>query len=123
MGEKSYVCGYKHCVHKGEKVLESEAIIIGKKRYHKDCVKLSETIKLIKDTYLERMDSETNPVQLLSVINTMVFKKGVDADYILFALEDTCNKGFKFKAPYTMYYFEKNLVLKEKWRKLNADRQ
>lgn len=123
MGEKLYVCGYKHCLHEGEKVPESEAITIGKKRYHKDCIKLSETIKLIKDTYLERIDSETNPVQLLSVINTMIFKKGINADYILFALEDMCNKKVKFKAPYTMYYFEKNLVLKNRWRELNADRQ
>lgn len=117
MAEKSYVCGYKHCIHKGEKVSGSEAITLGKKRYHKDCIKLSETIKLIKDTYLEKMDDKTNPVQILSVVNTMVFKKGIDADYILFALEQTCKRGFKFKAPYTMYYFEKNDVMKNNWRR------
>lgn len=122
MAEKSYVCGYKHCLHKGEKVLENEAIMIGKKRYHKDCLKTSEIIKIIKDTYLERMNDKENPITILSVVNTLVFKKGVQAEYILFCLEEMCNKGVKFKAPYTMHYFDKNLVMKEKWRKLNANR-
>ena len=105
-----YVCGYRHCLH------------IGKKRYHEDCLKTSETIKLIKDTYLEKMNSEENPVTILSVINTLVFKKGMDVEYILFCLEEMCNKEVKFKAPYTMHYFDKNLIMKEKWRKLNANR-
>ena len=47
MAEKSYVCGYKHCLHKDTKVRERDAITINKKRYHKDCVAVMETIKLI----------------------------------------------------------------------------
>lgn len=124
MAEKSYVCGYKHCLHKGEKVLESEAIVVNKKRYHKDCLQISETIKLIKDTYIEKINDKENPVVILSVVNNLVFKKGVDADFLLFALEDIARRKVDVKSPYTMHYFDKNMILKEKWRTRNdADRQ
>lgn len=35
--EKEYICAYKYCLHHGEKVKSSEAVILSKKHYHWDC--------------------------------------------------------------------------------------
>lgn len=123
MGEKSYVCGYKHCIHNGEKVTESEAIMVGKKKYHKDCLRVSEIIKLIRDTYIEHQNKDENYAVILRVVNTLVFNKGIDADYVLYWLEDINKKGIKLKSPYALHYCTKNLALKQKWREDLANRQ
>ena len=50
---KHYKCGFSHCAHADGKVPENEAAKIGTRYWHKDCYEVSETIKDIRETYLE----------------------------------------------------------------------
>lgn len=50
---KHYKCGFSHCAHADGKVPENEAVKIGTRYWHRDCYEISETIKDIRETYLD----------------------------------------------------------------------
>jgi hypothetical protein len=117
MSEKTYVCGYKHCLHKGEKVKQDEAVIVGMRRYHIDCAALHKKIEHMKDLYYERIDEKAEFIQLMSVLNNILFKKAVDPDYMLFALSHVIKMNIKIKSPYSLHYLPNNKTILNLWNK------
>ena len=72
---KHYKCGFSHCAHADGKVAEDEAVKIGTRYWHKDCYEVSETIKDIRETYLEKISSSVVVSALNKIINNIVFGK------------------------------------------------
>ena len=44
MADKEYVCTYKYSLYHGEKVKDSESVVINKKYYHWDCAAMKQEI-------------------------------------------------------------------------------
>ena len=80
--DKEYICGYKHCLHHGVKVLSSNSVMVGKRHYHKDCAKHGEQLKACVDLYMTYKDDPTQKPFVTRVINTLVFKNRVPLDFI-----------------------------------------
>lgn len=82
MPEKTYICGYKHCLHPNIKVQENESVLIGKRYYHTDCAELRRNIKECADLYIENIDDKTIYPTVTRIINYMIFKNRVPVNYI-----------------------------------------
>ena len=82
MTEKLYVCGYKHCLHPGEKVSDNESAIIGKRHYHSDCAKLRKDIKECADLYMEKIEDKSRYPAAVKIISNMIFSSRVPVEYI-----------------------------------------
>lgn len=117
MVEKTYVCGYSHCLHKGEKINKNDAVIVGNRRFHTDCADLHCKINKMKDLYYENIDDNVEFVTLMSVINNIIFNKRIDPDYMLFALNHVINRKIKIKSPYLLHYLPDNKIIISLWNK------
>lgn len=83
MTDKEFNCGYKFCLHHGEKVKASESVVINKKHYHWDCAAIKQEIKDCADLYIEYIDDKTQYPMVLRIINTLVFKNKVPVEFIM----------------------------------------
>lgn len=83
MTDKEYVCAYKYCLHHGEKVKASEAVVINKKHYHWDCAATKQEIKECADLYMEYIEDKTQFPIVMRTINTLVFKNKVPTEFIM----------------------------------------
>lgn len=102
MADKEYVCAYNKCLHHGEKVKASEAVVIGKKHYHWDCIEIKQRIKECADTYIDYMDDKTQYPIALKIINTLVFKNKIPAEYILKNIVSS-KRYYQSRPVYTLY--------------------
>lgn len=118
MAEKQYVCGYKHCkIH--DKIPASEAVIVGNRRYHKQCASNREKMSEMKDLYIDNIDKNVAIVELVSVLNQIIFTKNVNIDYMLFAMKNITKRKLKIKSPYTLHYIANNKQIQNLWIKEN----
>lgn len=113
--EKSYKCGYNHCLKPDEKVPESESVLVGKRRFHKECAELREQIERIKRIYFDHIDNKSDYVQVVGVVNHLIFKKGYSADYIEFLLMYLSIFYYNLKSPYALHRIAENSFIKEKY--------
>jgi len=118
MAEKSYVCGYKHC-HIHEKVPASEAVIVCNRRYHKECAEIHERIEYIKRIYFDYIENKSDYVQVVGVINNLIFKKFYSLDYIEFTMKYTAVYGGNIKSPYLLHTIVKNGIVERKYNDEN----
>lgn len=116
MTDKTYVCGYKYCLHHGEKVNASESVVVGKKHYHWDCAATKQEITDIKNTYIERIDDKADQRIVGKVINDLVFKYNKDLDYIRFCVNYRADYGMKTKSPFVLLYLRDNPFMERKWK-------
>ena len=125
MAERLYKCGYKHCLHPNEKVPLSESVQVGKRRYHKDCADLYSKIEQIKRIYFDYIDDKCDYVQVVGVINNLIFVKGYDADFVMFMMKYTAVfcQNQNIKSPYILHTIIKNGIVEKKYRdkKLRKD--
>lgn len=106
MADKEYVCGYNHCLHHGKKVKASEAVVVGDKHYHWDCMETKQKIKECVDTYMQNIDDKTKYPVVTKVINNLVFKNGVPVDFVLKNISSS--KSYYLNKPvYTLYGIRK----------------
>lgn len=82
MTDKNYVCSYKFCLHNGEKVNSSEAVVINKKHYHWDCAATKQEITRCVDLYMSYTEDKTKRPMVTRIINLLVFNYRVPIDYI-----------------------------------------
>ena len=81
--EKEYICAYgKYCLHHGEKVKSSEAVMINKRYYHWDCAGMKQEIRDCVDTYMECIEDKSQFPVAYRAMNTMVFKNKTPVDFI-----------------------------------------
>ena len=69
---KEYVCGYKHCLHAGEKVKQEEAKQSGSRYYHPDCLQQKNNMNDVKNLYYEHISKTVVMKNLMKVINNDV---------------------------------------------------
>ena len=54
--EKEYICAYKYCLHHGERVKDSESVVINRKHYHWDCAGMKQEITDCVNTYMNYIE-------------------------------------------------------------------
>lgn len=105
---RTYKCGYNHCLHKDEPVSAEDAVVIGKKRYHKDCALTKAMIEECKNIYFQHIDCKSDYVQTVGVINNLVFNKKYEVEYVRFTLMWLALRGATLKSPYSLHYAVNN---------------
>lgn len=123
--EKVVHCRYTKCskLHDSTELKKEDAIQggNGKYYYHPDCYHTLQTVLKTRDLFIK----EVNPIMtgqqigiLVSTINNMIFNKGIDADYILFALQYFVRyKPGKLRQPYGMHYIVQDKDVVAAWKK------
>lgn len=106
MADKEYVCAYNHCLYPDQKVKASESVVIGKKHYHWDCAELKQKIKDCVDTYMEYLDDKSQYPVVVRIINILIFKDGIDVDFILKNIENS-RRFYTGKPPHVLYGLRK----------------
>jgi hypothetical protein len=114
---REYVCGYVHCLHHGEKIKEEDAVIVGKRKFHKDCAEYKQYIDKMKDLYFDNIDKNAKYQEVLGVLNNIIFKKGVDPKFMIFAMEYIIRKKAKVKSPYVLHYLPENKLIQQLYNK------
>lgn len=117
MKEKMYKCKYRHCLKPSEKVSESEAVMFGKRHYHKECAALHTQIERIKRIYFDFIDDKSDYVQVVGVINNLIFKKGYSPDYVEFMMKYSavyCARNFK--SPYLLHTIIENGIVEKMYK-------
>lgn len=123
MAEKQYVCGYTHCLHYGQKILQSEAVAVGSRKYHWDCAAQKQQMERIKNTYFSELnevtpnkDEENNKFKILGkVLNDLIYKNDLNIDYVEFCVNYYASYKKKFKSPLILRYLNGNKVMERKW--------
>jgi hypothetical protein len=115
MAGKEYKCGYKHCLHPDEKIPASESVVVGKRRLHKDCAELHSKIERIKRIYFDYIDGKSDYVQVLGVINNLIFVKKYDVDLVEFMMKYAAVYGRNIKSPYILHSIIKNGLVEKKY--------
>lgn len=117
MGERMYKCGYAHCRKPDEKVPASEAVLVGQRRWHKECVEIRDAINRIKDIYFNCIDDKSDYVQVMGVINSLIFNKGYKPDYVEFMMKYAavyCQRNIK--SPYILHIIIENGIVEKKYK-------
>lgn len=112
MADKEYICGYKYCLHHGQKVKSSESVMVGKKHYHWDCADIKQRIKECVDLYMECIEDKTQYPIATKIINNLVFKSKVPVEYILKNINSS-KKYYSKKPVYILYGLRKLFWQKE----------
>lgn len=115
MAEKEYKCGYNHCLKPNEKVLANESVTVGKRRYHKECAELHTKIERIKRIYFDYIDDKSDYVQVVGVINNLIFTKKYDVDYVEFTMKYSAVYGRNIKSPYILHKIIDNGIVEKKY--------
>ena len=111
---RKYKCQYKHCTHPQDLITQDEAVLIGTKRYHKNCAEIRNTLERAKRVFFDNVKPDSDYVQTVGVLNNLVFKKGYSADYIEFMLMWLALRGAKVNSPYSLHYaVNNNLILRD----------
>lgn len=116
MADKEYVCGYTHCLHDGEKVKSSEAVVIGKKHFHWDCAEKKQEITDCVNSYMDCIEDKTQYPIATRIINTLVFKHQVPTAFIQKNIQHS-GLYYKDKPTYILYglrkmFWEKEFIVK-----------
>lgn len=106
MKERKYKCGYNHCLHQSEKVLASDAILLGDKRYHADCAEIKRRIQDCASLFLSYDREKSEYPIVLRALNTLVFKYRVPVDFILNNIA-TSENYYRDKSPQILYGIKK----------------
>ena len=117
MEEKLYKCAYTHCLHGGEPVSASAAIVEKGKKYHWDCLDMKHQLAEIRKIYLQKIDQHADFRVLGKVLNDLVFKYEIEVDFIRFCLEFYVRTGVKIKSPFSLLYIRDNKGMRKRWEK------
>lgn len=115
MAAKEYKCGYNHCLHPNEKIPADEAVLVGKRRFHEDCAELHAKIERIKRIYFDYIDDKSDYVQVLGVINSLIFTKEYDIDFVEFMMKYAALYSRNIKSPYILHTIIKNGIVEKKY--------
>jgi len=84
---KTYKCGWSHCKMDNIIQEEDDFVVVGGKRYHKQCNCERENINKSITLFTEQVNDQIVMSQLRSVINNLIFKQGFESDYVVFAIQ------------------------------------
>lgn len=98
---KQRKCVYTHCPRNG--IIDSgDYVEMNGKFYHQECRKEMDCISEIKDIWYQNVNNDQSVFpQFIRTLNTILYKKHVPAEYLLFALK---RKYQYLKHPGGLYY-------------------
>lgn len=113
-----YTCGWSNC-RCGKIIRENdEKVKISTRYYHKQCAHEKETINEIIVLFCEQINSNIQTQVLRSVINTLIYKKNYDVDYVMSALRYAVgHPEMKLTYPQGLYRICQDQKVKESWNK------
>ena len=101
-------CRFKHCLHKGEPVLKSEAVRVGSSTYyHPDCYETKNKIAELIDYFSKNINPNVVFAELNRQIYDILFPKdrpGVPIDQLLFQVKYYVGHGGGIRYPGGMRY-------------------
>lgn len=115
-----YKCSATNCLHETRDIAEEDDVIVRKKHYHKDCKKTADDIKEIIDVFYKRVNENVVFSKLTSVIKTIVYKRNVPADTLLYGLKYYLDHGGIINYPEGLYYVMQDKKVQEVCAKRNA---
>lgn len=113
MKKGGYKCYFQHCVHNGEKIQDEDVEYVNGKRFHKDCANEKYTMDMACKLYYDYIDNTVNYKILVGVMNTIAFKQGYGADFVLFIVKYIIAKNCTIRHPYGLHLFVKNGIEKK----------
>ena len=115
-------CRYSHCKHSERELNKADAVRCGNTYYHADCYHEKETIDKILDTYVKLVDPHPVFGALRKIVSNLIYKQGVNADFILFALKRAAQEH-RINHPPGLYYVVKDQKTIEAWNRMLAEIQ
>ena len=112
MVSKQYICGYKYCLHNGEKVSSDGSVLIGNRRYHKDCAEIKRRIIECAELYMSCIEDKTQYPTVLKIINTLTFKNRVPIEYTYRSIANS-KLYYSDKPVYVLYGIRKKFWTQE----------
>ena len=109
-------CRYKNCLHNGDKLLKTEAVLDGKSTYyHPDCYQTKQEIQEIVRLFEGYVTTPVMRSQLYSVINNIVFAKSIGSNFLLFALKRHISKKLPLNYPAGLNYIITDKSIKDEF--------
>lgn len=109
-------CRWKHCKFGGE-VDKDKAVQIGLSYFHPECYAERESIQKIIDTWHERVDAYPIESMLRKMVNDLVLKQNVNAEFLLFALNYCLDNGWNLRHPAGLKAVSKDDKAHKAWDK------
>ena len=107
-------CGYSHCKHGGIVDTQSDEYIEDNgKFYHMDCYSEKRAFSEIIDFWYREIDEDVVFNQLQRVLQELIYKRGMEAEYVLYAIK---KKAQFLNYPSGIYYAVGDKRLKANWR-------
>ena len=110
-------CDYKNC----SEPLDDEIIKVKGRNYHKSCFQTKNDILEIRDLFAENINKNVVFSSLMSVINNIIFHRGVTSDYLKFALNYYIQNKIPLNYPQGLYYVVQNKDVKTAYEKSKAE--
>lgn len=118
-------CRYPKCrfLHETTELKKEDAVKGGSKNsyYHPDCWETMQTVNKIRDTFYKEVNPTLTGKQiggLVSIVNNMIFSKGIDPKFILFALNYYIKyKNGALKYPGGIAYIVQGKDVADAWKK------
>lgn len=107
-------CRWKHCKFGGE-VDKDKAVQIGLSYFHPECYAERESIQKIIDTWHERVDAYPMESMLRKMVNDLVLKQNVNAEFLLFALNYCLDHGWNLRHPAGLKAVSKDDKARKAW--------
>ena len=101
-------CKATHCFHKNEPIDKETAVKVGNNYYHRDCYQTIQNIREIIDIWSKQVNEFVNFAALRRTIDSIVYDRKVDSEYVLFGLKYFIEKGLKLNYPQGLYYVIEN---------------
>lgn len=113
-GQREYVCGFKYCLHPGEKVPSDIAIKDGARYLHPDCKKEKQTRSQIFDIYYKFYKTTEDYHMVRKAIKG--FCDTSPSEYVLYVLCQAIHQKVPFKGIFTLGWLVKNdMEIKRKY--------
>ena len=112
-------CRYSHCKHDSKDVDKEEAVKIGNLYYHADCFGDKENRREIIDLFVSHINPNPVYAQLQNVITTIIDKKGISSDFLLFGLRYYINHKIPLNYPQGLHYVVQNKQVIAEYNRLN----
>ena len=116
MSKSKYVkCRYSHCKHEQRELLKEDAERSGNCYYHKDCYEEVKAIAECIDLYDKHFDTDPIWAQVRRTMNEILYKRGYDPLYLLFAMKYAVAHNQKINHPAGLFYLVKDQKIKQAW--------
>lgn len=126
---KLFKCRYSRCLYDDKDIQPEDDYCENNAHYHKKCFEYKTLINEIGQYYYENISNTVVYSLLMRTIHNIVFKKGIEPKYLMFALQYAKKQGVKINSPLFLHYIIDDARIKKAYTeeknnhrpKINAD--